>query len=133
MKLYTFTANQYLSPIQCGIQSTHACSELYANYCDDPDSLEFQYFDEWAHQHKTAIFLRGGNCVTLGDIYEGLKGYCADLQLPLVVFGEDETLNYARTAIGLIVPDEETILTDSAFHSERLFELKEFLSDFSLV
>lgn len=133
MKLITFTANQYLSDKQCGIQSTHAAIRLYSRFCEDSASDEFQYFDEWAHNHETAVFLRGGNSVILEKIEDTLLDYCRELRLPLVTFKEDETLNYALTAVALIFPEKEELFEVDEAMDAAWDALREYLDGFSLL
>lgn len=138
MKFMIFVNNQYLSDKQCGIQSVHVGSEM-ANHAyrlnNNPhDKAHYQaeidaYYD-WSTNYKTVILLRGGNCSTLETIYDILQTYGITYKLPVVKFHEDETLSFALTGVGMIVPEfsEQEILDDSILN-----EMLEYLAEFKLL
>jgi uncharacterized lipoprotein NlpE involved in copper resistance len=109
MKMYAIVNQQYLSEKQCGIQATHACSELFSQYHLQPRSKAFKSYAEWAIYYKKLILVEGGNCVTLNKTFKKLKKMADEIGLPIVKFKEDNTLNNAVTAIGLIFPTEESL------------------------
>lgn len=112
-RLYTFT-NVYISSMQKGIQTAHVVSELFAecqssierlddlSYCAQMDILL-----EWATHDKTIIVLNGGNQATLMNIHQEMIKFAAANNYPCTMFREDEqSLNGAVTAIGIIIPNE---------------------------
>ena len=114
----------YLSSLQTGLQSAHVTAELSIKY--SPQSIEDQQYRSWAENHKTMIFLNGGNQQNLQDI----ETFLSDEQIPYAwsSFREDkESLNGCLTSVGIIVPAR---LYEIDFHSETQFisdtELNQF-------
>ena len=102
MRLYSFVANLYLSPLQHGLQTAHVVSELHAQHLDCGTYTEF---DTWARMHKTIIICAAINSAGVLNAYRQLEEFERDLGLPAVIFHEDEaSLNGAATACGIIVP-----------------------------
>lgn len=103
MKLYTFT-NMYMSDIQKGIQTQHACAELFVKYQQDSQCKHNLY--DWATNHKTTIVLNGGNAQSLHNLYDRLLPLCDCLNYPISVFYEDQqSLNGCITCVAIVVPD----------------------------
>jgi hypothetical protein len=95
MKVYVL-CHSWLSPIAKGIQGAHAVAELVSRW--DETVLA------WADNHKTLIFLEGGNQANLSEWLERLE----DL-FPTSCFYEDkDSLNSCLTAVAFLV-DEDTI------------------------
>jgi hypothetical protein len=107
-RLYTFVAGLYLSPLQCGLQSIHVCSELYAYHvCSSgTPSQKMKVFDRWASTDKTVVICSARTSLGVKDTFEILKAAGERYDLPSVLFHEDEeSLGRAATATGIIVPD----------------------------
>lgn len=105
MRYYGF-ANFMLSSIQQGVQNFHVGHDLFVKYCSPnaPDCARDVLFD-WATNHKTAVFLNGGNAQGLRDVYDTIATLGNVLVLPYVKFHEDqESLDCNMTACGIVVP-----------------------------
>lgn len=105
-RLYSFVANHYLSPLQCGLQTAHVVSELFVGYADTNCNVPLS---EWANNDKTIIICAAGNHVGVVACYhkfvEYKKNYAYD-NLPYVIFREDrDSMNGMATACGIIVPE----------------------------
>ena len=102
MRLYSFVANLYLSPLQHGLQTAHVVSELHAQHLDGG---LYTKFDTWARSHKTIIICAAINSAGVLNAHRKLEEFESALQLPCALFCEDEaSLNGAATACGIIVP-----------------------------
>lgn len=109
MRLYSFT-NYYLSNLQQGLQTTHAVVEMFRKY--QLPSLYYpseHYSDmntqlnDWATNHKTLIYLNGGNHKNLYDMVMNFT--TRDNKYPWAVFREDEqSLNECITCVAIVVP-----------------------------
>lgn len=123
-RFYSFT-NMYLSPMQKGIQTAHAVSEMSAKYLSKIEEFagkdfrnEHSAFTVWAELDKTVIVLNGGYSSNLRSIYKTCKKFCKELRnggagLPVVRFYEsDDALDNALTAVGIILP--EVVYTTAA-------------------
>lgn len=133
-RFYSFT-NMYLSPMQKGIQTAHAVSEMSAKYLCNSENVEkmfdteFGTFNTWAEQDKTVIVLNGGYSSNLKYIYHVCKKFSKNLRrtgegLPFVRFYEsDDALDGALTAVGIILP-ESVYATASAIR-RGVIELSE--------
>jgi len=110
MRYYGF-ANFMLSSIQQGVQNFHVLGEMFNEYpCSD--TAAERMLVNWSMNHKTAIFLNGGNAQGLRDVYGKLVEFGDALNLPVAKFHEDEdSLDGAMTACGIIVP---TLVVDIA-------------------
>ena len=53
-RFYSFVANLYLSPLQCGLQTAHAVSNM-AKPQVTPGKWEQNVFNDWAMQDKTIV------------------------------------------------------------------------------
>ena len=105
-RLYTFVANHYLSPLQCGLQTAHVVSELAAAY-SDPSFKQHHFFQQWASLDKTIIICGAGNQQGVLDCHERLAALAPLLLLPFALFREDEqSMNGMATACGVLVPQE---------------------------
>lgn len=132
MKLVILINNQYLSPAQCGVQAVHVCSDMYGKYNNDAESypIELSMYNDWATNHKTAVILKGGNCVTLTDSWKILEQYAYFLHLPIHAFHEDATLNNALTGVGIILPEAHDL---SIWSRPTFNELRAYLDTFKLL
>lgn len=100
-RFYSFVAGLYLSPIQCGIQTAHAVSEMAV---DQPEHLKVIY-DNWAKNDKTLIVCQAVNHQGVVDAYEKFSVFAKELNLPCTIFREDEqSMNGMATAVGIVVP-----------------------------
>ena len=104
LRFYSFVAGLYLSPLQCGLQTAHAVSEMYMDnlHLDKEHNL----FHEWALHDKTIIILNALNSRGVEDVYRKLMDLAAPIgRFQITLFREDEeSLNGAVTAAGIIVP-----------------------------
>lgn len=105
MRYYGF-ANFMLSSIQQGVQNFHVCHELFNKYNTFPCSQHAKdVLYDWSVNHKTAVFLNGGNAAGLRDVYSAIERFGEVLELPFVKFHEDEqSLDNTMTACGIVVP-----------------------------
>ena len=106
-RFYSFVAGLYLSPLQCGLQTAHAVSEMYAHHVSysGPMAKRMKVFDEWAQSNKTIIILNALNSKGVIDVHLALRPFAPMYDLPLVIFNEDEqSLNGAATACGIVLP-----------------------------
>lgn len=101
-RFYSFVAGLYLSPIQCGIQTAHAVSEMSVRY----SNLALKdVYKEWAEQDKVLIVCQAVNHAGVVAAYEQLQMF-EKLGMPIVIFYEDEqSMNGMATAAGIIVPE----------------------------
>jgi hypothetical protein len=84
----------------------------YQNCTDDHGIAASRVLNDWADNHKTAIFLNGGNAASVRAVYDQLWGFGHTLSLPFDLFHEDqESLGGTMTACGIIVP---TLVVDIA-------------------
>lgn len=110
-RLYTFTANLYLSPLQCGLQSAHVVGNIAATM----DHLELANFDsirtsqafhDWAHLDKTIIICAATNHAGVEACWAEIERINTALLLPAAIFHEDEdSMNGMATACGVVVPE----------------------------
>ena len=100
-RLYTFVAGNYLSPLQCGLQTAHVVSELSKR-----DMVRFDAYVEWAAKDKTIIICNAGNHQGVLDCWAELqRTYVTPHFGPGAIFFEDEqSMNGMATACGVIVP-----------------------------
>lgn len=104
-RLYSFVANAYLSPLQCGLQTAHVVSELSRVR---PGTSQAKHFADWAAKDKTIIICAAGNHKGVIECFAELKRTGGDaLGLPVAIFNEDEqSMNGMATACGVIVPEK---------------------------
>lgn len=103
-RLYAFTANHYLSPLQCGLQTAHVVSEL-SQY--KRNTSQFAVFNDWALYDKTIIICGAGNHAGVVSCFDALADLEGALGLPFAIFREDEqSMNGMATACGVIVPQK---------------------------
>jgi hypothetical protein len=113
MRAYFF-CHSWLSGIQKGIQGAHAISSLVNVAGGGADFMKI--YGEWATNHKTMIFLEGGNQDSLKDWHSFLaaqphkvpsqKKPLAEQHytMPFYIFHEDdESLNDCATAVVVLV------------------------------
>lgn len=103
-RLYSFVANHYLSPLQCGLQTAHVVSELSNFKINTP---EYSVYNKWATVDKTIIICAAGNHAGVVSAFDTLKGMVATAEFPFAIFREDEqSMNGMATACGIIVPEK---------------------------
>lgn len=93
--------NRYMNGIHCGIQASHAVTEMFV---DDPDNAALQ---RWASKDKTMILLHGGMqshlLETRAKIQDTAKEYRIDV--PTSEFREEQdALNNALTCVAFVLP-----------------------------
>lgn len=106
-RLYSFTANSYLSPLQLGLQTAHVVGELSAAFrCySGPVSKATKAFEDWAAHDKTIIILGAGNHAGVLAVADQMRQLASQLDLPAAIFREDEqSMNCMATAFGVVVP-----------------------------
>jgi hypothetical protein len=97
-RFYSFVAGLYLSPLQCGLQTAHAVSEMSV-------ASGSIIYEQWAACDKTIIICNALNSKGVKDVYQSFLPLCIQFNLPMSIFSEDmESLNGAATAVGIIVP-----------------------------
>jgi hypothetical protein len=115
-RFYSFVAGLYLSPLQRGLQTAHAVSEMHADLLlDDSEalsssvldrSIERNRFNAWASNDKTIVILDALNSAGVIEAYNKMVYFGKEFDLPITIFHEDaDSLNGAPTAAGIIVPD----------------------------
>ncbi len=117
MRAYFFL-NQYISSIQCGIQSAHCLAEMFVKYrIDTTSSVEeiakFRLLTDWATNHKTMILLNGGYSSNLWQILNtfingnGTFKDESEAPYPFAHFQEsEEALSSVLTCVGIILPEK---------------------------
>ena len=104
LRLYSFAAAQYLSPLQVGLQTAHATAELsrrYGSLCP-----RHALYGQWADEHKTIVILSAVNHAGVLRAFEVLNQLGAELNLPSALFREDEqSMSGMATACACIVPE----------------------------
>ena len=106
-RLYTFVANHYLSPLQCGLQTAHVVGELSREVWSS-DHRPFEVYVKWATVDKTIIICAAGNHAGVVETFTTLRNLSYPLHFlaPTAIFHEDEqSMNGMATACGIIVPD----------------------------
>lgn len=102
-RLYTFVANHYLSPLQCGLQTAHVVGELSQKHY-------FRVtFERWAKIDKTIIICAAGNHKGVSEAFAFLEEKAEENEngFPVAIFHEDEqSMNGMATACGIIVPEK---------------------------
>jgi len=121
MRMYSFVANLYLSPLQHGLQTAHVVSEL--------SMLNHDQYTEWARDHKTIIICAAVNSAGVLEAANKLAYFAERLGLATAAFNEDvASLNGAPTACGIIVPsmyyDAKPCKAPAPTFLERLFGYK---------
>ena len=99
-RFYSFVAHHYLSPLQCGIQTAHAVSELSIQ--------QTEQFGRWANEDKTIIICGAGNQAGVVQAWEEFRNFSVYHNIPidLTLFREDQqSMNEMVTACGIIVSD----------------------------
>jgi len=137
MRAYFF-GNMYLSSIQQGIQAQHTTAEMFIEYPDAPDLLD------WATNHKTSILLNGGYSENLHRLVDSFA--VEENDFAWGHFHEsEEALDGALTCVGIILPAEiydtaafvrsartrEDRLIVDKFNDTGVFE-EELFSDFEI-
>lgn len=119
-RLYSFTANLYLSPLQLGLQTAHVVSEIsrrshsYGQYSKN-------VYADWADQDKTIIICGAMNHRGVKDCWAEIERINGALGLPAAIFHEDEdSMNGMATACGVIVPQR---LYDAKFIQSEVVEV----------
>ena len=93
-RMYSLVLRQ-LTPIQKGVQTTHAVVEYTNKYFNTPE------YKQWSEHDKTLIMLDGGTAPKLNDIIEILKDY----DIKFATFQEPD-LNDLTTAICFLANEE---------------------------
>jgi hypothetical protein len=112
-RLYSFVPALYISPLQCGLQTAHAVSQMHADLLEDEEWMtapgpveQRRLFDEWAIAHRTIIICTALNSQGVEQAYDRLEYFGEKLDLPVTIFREDEqSLNGAATAAAVVVPE----------------------------
>ena len=107
-----FLVNQYISGIQCGIQTAHCALALTTNRNWDNLRIDNPSFFRWLHYDKTMIVLNGGYQNNLEEIYLTICNYNKFIfhrqpqdEIHLAKFHEEqEALNGALTCVGFVLP-----------------------------
>ena len=104
-RFYSFVANHYLSPLQCGLQTAHAVARMSV----EPFVTTQQQFKQWAEVDQVIIICGAGNQAGVVNCYETMLALNAAApysdQLPVVLFREDQqSMNCMATACGILVP-----------------------------
>lgn len=142
MRAYFF-CHSWLSGIQKGIQGAHAISSLVNAASAGEDFMRI--YSEWATNHKTMIFLEGGNQNSLKDWHtflatqphkvpskEPLEGQ--RYTMPFHIFREDdESLNGCATAVVVLVSTKLCKAIDNYREMKKGNELKYSESNVSSV
>ena len=107
-RFYSFVAGLYLSPLQCGLQTAHAVSEMYSLHSPYSGSNDYMsLYDQWARVDKTIIILNAMNSRGVVNAHLTLQEFAKRFKLPLALFHEDsDSLNGAATACAIIVPQK---------------------------
>lgn len=104
-RFYSFVNNLYMSPIQLGIQTAHAVSNMSIAYAPPDDRFD-RYFD-WALNNPVIMICKGHNVAGLNELRSILEPLATSLNLPFTVFNEDEaSLGGIITAVAILVPEE---------------------------
>lgn len=128
-RLYSFVAGLYLSPLQSGLQTAHAVSEMHSDLLADrlvyrlvPRTKPREVFDEWAQNGKTIIICNALNSAGVEEAYTRLQYFGEKLDLPITIFHEDEqSLNGAATATAVVVPEHFFDAKPHVFHKSHGF------------
>lgn len=105
-RLYSFVANHYLSPLQCGLQTAHVVGELMTAYKPDFNEVGDAVY-EWAQCDKTIIIMAAGNHEGVLNGFQEIRRTSVAIGLPYALFREDErSMNGMATAFGVIVPQK---------------------------
>lgn len=113
MRLVTFVNWLYLGQKQYGLQSAHVLGDMLVKYAHDAKQSAFIL--DWAANHKTIIIKNGVNSGTVRRIKQQLwlSPY------PQALFCEDEeSLDGAATACGIIIPNGVAIYADGVRNKE---------------
>lgn len=124
LRCYVVT-NKVLSPIQKGVQATHATVELLVKYDEYSDESRTVY--SWANNFSTLILLEGGFHQQMIDHYTFLREMCVDLQIPCSSFREDEeTMNGMFTSFAVVLDytiyNADKLLDPEVLHQYTLEE-----------
>lgn len=102
-RLYSFVANGYLSPLQCGLQTAHTVSKMSQRY--KANSAQGKVFGSWAQHDHTIIICGAFNHGGVVSCFEKLEYFGEKLNLPTAIFNEDaESMNGMATACSIVVP-----------------------------
>lgn len=105
-RLYTFVANHYLSPLQCGLQTAHVVAEI-SRAPGHNGFIPATAYTQWADNDKTIIICGAGNHQGVLECWAELKRTVIDTGIMSgAIFYEDErSMNRMATACGVIVPE----------------------------
>lgn len=108
MRAYHFV-NMYTAGIHTGIQGGHARDELWLQMLENLDGHKAQMFLDWARNHKTHIYLGGGDC----DGLQATVDLFTDTPYPMATFNESiGALNGALTSMCVILPPQVYMLKE---------------------
>jgi len=105
MRAYFF-GNFYLSSIQQGIQGQHAFGELFNKY-DNTETPQQSMLRDFNKNHKTSIYLNGGNQKSLQELHTFFEQAEAQKynEFPYTQFFEEsDALNGCLTSVVIILP-----------------------------
>jgi hypothetical protein len=121
----------YLSPIQHGIQSGHAVTELFVKY-DKPQTPEEQVLRDMVYDHatnhKTWYVLNGGMTEHLEPALDVIK----EVGLPWATFYEPG-IGDALTAIAVIVPERIYEFVDNRKRGGKNTDLADVFAMFGIL
>ena len=118
-----FFGNNYISPIQHGIQAAHVVTRFFVKYHNDDNITESEVLYEWAENHMTKILLNGGYQSNLAKIYKIFEKVGPIIGLPFTQFREEQdSLNGALTSVGIVVPMGLLETAASNIGRQQLFE-----------
>lgn len=105
--------NMHCEGIHAGIQAAHAIANLASIATKRPDANSSKLYNNWFERDQTIILKNGGNHKSMTSLMDyktigaytpvSLKHAAEILELPIAGFVEPN-LNYALTAIALVVP-----------------------------
>ena len=103
---YIAFSNFYCKNIQAGIQAGHALDQLWSELTEmkkpsKASKAKFAMLREFSKNHKTWVILNGGDSLALGELYKFMSGQTT---YPFTMF-QEPGLNYANTAVGIILPE----------------------------
>lgn len=103
---YIASVNFYCKGIQAAIQAGHALDQLWSELTEakkptKTTKAKFAMLREFSKNHKTWIILNGGDHNALADLHRFMTGQTT---YPFTMF-QEPGLNYANTAVGIILPE----------------------------
>lgn len=103
-RFYSFVNNLYMSPIQLGIQTAHAATNMSIAY--GHEDTRYDMYVEWASTNPVIMICQGHNVAGLQDLASTLGPLAERLILPFTTFNEDQaSLGGVITAVAVLVPE----------------------------